>query len=546
MPVLAIHQSLSVSRRVHVSSLAIGLVAMTLFSIASAGCSVFEHSGSDAPRDPIADVKDKDRQLNQREIALEEIKRQVADGSIDAKAARATMKDLIWKGSAPSPLRQQALGVLLSDTSPEAMEDTRNLLRLRLPTEGAWPMVVEISKAIQTRASDPAWRGQTASLIRSYARKVPEPSDAERPERAALLALYPGKSIEEIAFDAFVNPVGSGAPERPSDYVAKTSQAAWELLSRLDPDGQTRNTLIAARGSVGGGASTGGANEPALKEIARASKDLGVVPVTGSELAWLRRALDDKDARNATWWAASFAAVQQLSPSQRAGLQLRHIEGVRWASVHRPEWIRSERSELISELGARLNGRRTYHKTEGVGPGRERSAETLKDWEDQLLWGDVLAILVVDEAIKQPSVVAELFKQAAMDRADESTEYGGLLWSRDQWGQTSTKSASEAAGEPFVARGYQPRPAQRLNDRTFIAPEEMFSDSARALAHYHFHVQTPSNAEYAGPGSGDLEYAQTHGRTCVVVTSVGENAMDVDIYFRKDIVIDLGEIVRAR
>ena len=482
-------------------------------------------------KDPVADIKNKDLQLNQREIALDELWQDTKDGKTEPGVTRETLKDLIWKGGAPAPLRQKALALLLSDTTPEAIADTRHLLLLRLPTEGSWPMVVDICEAIQKRAADPAWRDQTASLVRSYARKVPIPPDPDRPERGALMALYPDRTLDQIVLDVFIDPRANGAPERPDDSASKASASAWDLLARLDPDGSKRTELIAARGTV----------DPALAPIARAAKELGVVPVTGAELTWVKRLLDDKDARSAAWWAEASAAVQRLTPSQRQGLQLRHIEPVRWAAAHRTEWLSAEREDLYNQLQSRLSGRVIHRKFDSGEPvsGKMASKETAKEWKDSLVYGDLLAIMVIDEAVHQPGVMGEFFKQATEDRADTSTEYGGVLWATDMYLQPKTQEA-------FLVRGYQPRPTQRVNDRTFIAPEEMFVDSGRSLAHYHFHVQTDNNAEYAGPGKGDLEYAATNGRSCVVLTSVRAGVMDVDYYQRGGVIVDLGEIVAGR
>lgn len=505
-----------------------GLAAIlgSLLCLLGSGCSAGYES-----KDPVSEVKNKDLQLNQREIALDQLWKDVQEGKVDPKAGRESLKDLIWKGGAPTPLRQKALALLLSDTTPDAMADTRNLLRLRLPTETSWPMIVTICKDIEDRAADPAWQDQTASLIRSYARKVPDPPDADRPERAALLALHPGKPIDDIAVDVFVRTAENGAPANPDDAAQKSANAAWDLLGRLDPDGSKRAATIAERAG----------SEPALAQIGRAARELGVVPVTGSELTWLRRMLGDKDPRAAQWWSETSAAVQQLSPDQRQGLQIRHLEPIRWAAAHRSEWLGSRRVQLMAELTQHLRAR-TIHRKSGdaeSGTGGETSKETVRDWESALAYGDVLAILVLDEAVHQPAVIADLFKQADADLADTTTECGGVIWSTDE-------HPSARTAEPFLARAYPPRPTQRANDRTFIAPEEMFADSARSLAHYHFHVQTWSNAEYAGPGKGDLDYAVNHGRSCLVFTAVKEGILDVDYYQRNGAIIDLGEIHRAR
>ncbi|HMN42928.1 MAG TPA: hypothetical protein PKE29_18960, partial [Phycisphaerales bacterium] len=122
-------------------------------------------------------------------------------------------------------------------------------------------------------------------------------------------------------------------------------------------------------------------------------------------------------------------------------------------------------------------------------------------------------------------------------------------WSADQGGVVpgSVRGAKAVAGPgAFALRSYPPRTTERKDDRTFMAAEAMFKDSPRAIAHYHFHVQKPNNSDYAGPGRGDLEYATTHGRNCLVFTSVREGVMDVDYYQNNGVVIDLGEIAMGR
>lgn len=478
------------------------------------------------------DVLNKDLQANQRIAALESVWADARANPERMPAARQASKDMLWKGSAPQLVRQRALALLLTDTSAEGLADTRKFVRLRLPTEGQWAVVVDFCKAIEVRAGDGAWKNQTASLVRSYARKVPVPADDSRPEKGALLALHPGKDVAAIVFDVFVHPAENGAPKAPDDSVAKSREAAWDLLGRIDPDGSRRAGLAAE--TNGGDAS--------IREINRAAKELGAVPITGSELAWLRGLSDDTDKRNAAWWAGTMRAVAGLGGAQRAGLQMRHLEPVRWSAANQSAWLSMGSEQLLGELTSQLSGRRVWLKTEGLGQMEETSREAVKDWGAKMAWGDVLSALVIDEVVRQPGVSAELFRQAAHDQADAATEYGGVLWSAEQGGAEVGKGTKVGSG--VALREYTPRTTQRRDDRTFIAPEEMFGDSGRSLAHYHFHVQTANNRAYAGPGAGDLEYAQTHGRNCVVFTSVRDGAMDVDYYVRGGIVIDLGEVLR--
>ncbi len=490
---------------------------------------------------PLLDVSDGKLGEDRRLRAIDQAWREVEAGTADREATREALKKLVWTIGRPSDrIRVRALEALLRDSTEAGRADTLNLIRLRLPTEAGWPMIDAMSRAARERADDPAWRALTSPLVRSYARAVPTPPDNDRPERAALLALHNGATADDLAsivFGVFVEPVANGADE--GEMAEKARAAAWELLARLDPQGVQRAAIIASRPDLRG--------HPAVAEIALLRERIGIVPVTGSELDLARRMTATDDPTRGAWWAAAATAVGGLTPEQRAGLALRHVEPVRWATEHRPEWAASGRDELLTHLERRLAGRRTW-RAGGADGGVRAKGETLRDWRDELAWGDLLAILVIDEALHDPAVVAELFAQAAKDRADTSTEYGGLLWAASARCVEAAGGGGRGAGAEsrFLASLFEPRPAQRKNDRTFIAPPEMFEADTRALAHYHFHVQTAANADYAGPGAGDLEFARSHRRSNVVLTSVRAGVLNADYYQWNGAVIDLGEILAPR
>lgn len=522
-----------------------GLMALAASSIAAES-----RSPAAGPEDDVATIMDANAGANKRTKAVERLWAAAESGAYDRASARETLKTVVWKSSAPAPLRQAVYSRLLGDTSPGAAEDTRKLLRLRLPTETQWPVIDDVCKAIAARAGDPAWRELSGALVRSYARRVPTPPDADRPERAALLALYPGESIEQIAFNIYLRPQGevnSGElPGQTPELIEKQRQAAWELLGRLDADGGKRAAMLASAPS----------DEPALRPIVRCARELKVVPVTGSELSWLGRLIEGADAAGGSgdggaWWSEASAAVARLDSEQLKGLQLRHIEPARWAAKNKQEWLSAGRSALLTELESRLEGRRKWRKTADMGESGRLSKEMLKDWRDELAWGDALTILVIDEALRSPGVVTELFQQAQADRADTSTEHGGGIWAVDAvpGGAAAPKWRPSGTGTMFLARAYNPRPGQRVNDRTYTAPEELFvaeGSGGRSLCHYHFHVQTDNNADYAGPGFGDIEYASTHGRACLVFTGVRKGVLNADYYHRGGVMIDLGELAEDR
>jgi len=54
------------------------------------------------------------------------------------------------------------------------------------------------------------------------------------------------------------------------------------------------------------------------------------------------------------------------------------------------------------------------------------------------------------------------------------------------------------------------------------------------------HFQKAGNAEHAGPGVGDLEFARVTRTSCIVFTSIDDRSFDVDYYNHEGAVVDLG------
>ena len=161
--------------------------------------------------------------------------------------------------------------------------------------------------------------------------------------------------------------------------------------------------------------------------------------------------------------------------------------------------------------------------------------ERIGAWRAELVWGDALALLVADEAVRGEGVAAALFAQADADYADRSTEHGGVLDAVSRPGSTE---------DAFEAIGFAPRPAQRTGDRRFVASPELLERGAASLFHYHFHANRIRNADYAGPSEADLLYARDFGRACLVLTLIDERTLGVDYYQPGGARIDLGTIAR--
>lgn len=487
-----------------------------VFPLAIAALLACTGCAGDASRisaDPLMDMRNPDLSIKVRADAVQRAWSASAASTPERAVTRKALKDMVWATSAPEDIRLRAVETLLDDPDPEGLADAREMARLRLATEPSRPVVV----AIASRAADRGWTEFVPALVRSYARPVPGLAEEERAERSAIETLMPGQSVERIAFDVFLNP-----PEDEAPYGQRWDQRAradaWDVLDRIDHDGDWRRRAIAE--GVGAGS-------PVLDQLRTGLRDLRCLPRTGGELLWLDSLLDEKKPENRRWWAEATAAIAKVDAVKAPKLELRHAEVVRWAAARRPELLATSRDDLLSELKRRLSDRRLFRRvaesTDFVRPARE----DLAHWADGLAWPDLLTAVVVDDLVREPTVLASLVQQIGIDRRDTTTEYGGLL--------------ETIGGEPRVTL-FPPRASTRMGDARFIASEDMLARSDRAMAHYHFHAQTDRNERAAGPSVEDLRYAQAHGRTCFILTMVRSGVADFDLYQPNGVVLDLGEV----
>lgn len=470
-----------------------------LTAAALAGCAA-AGSGSGSA---YADLSDGSLGFATRIRAIERSRAEVDEGSLDRGAWRESVKKIAWGAANYEKLRLAAIDALMADDEA----DTRSMLRLMLPREPQWPVIDRIC----TLAAEQGWTEFTPALVRSWSRPVVQPADPDRPERAALLALHPGREVEATVFEVFANPSDDKL------FGDKAREEAWALLCRLDPTGAKAAGYLAAMGD---------SNDPLLADLRAGARDLRAAPTTPEQLQWLR---DLRKPEHASWWAEAASAVGRLGPEQMAGFELRHVAGVLWAAQHEPGWATASRADLLAELRAALEGRRTKQRVAEAVDGNPPPRERLSDNLSKLVWGDALLILIADRSIADPAVVAALHEQADKDREDISTEYGGVL---------------DGGARGFVALSYPPRPSQRVADNRFVASPELLGAGAAALFHYHFHARKADESEYAGPGPGDLEYAKRFGRSCLVFTSLNKDTLNADYYQPNGAVVDLGEVRR--
>lgn len=481
-----------------------------------AGC-----SGSSPPADHAADsgslrgLSSRDGTIDQR-VARMRAAWGVASESADKPAARQRLKDVAWSGAEPFEVRACAVELLASDTETSGVDDTRDLVKLLLPRERSRGMVAMLSRI----CVDNAWQDATPSLVRSYSRVVDAVEEGERAERWALARLNPGVPLFDVAFGVFLDPrTDPGPPGANFDQRARAD--AWTVIARLDPTGGERRRLLAAAP----------ADNPDVRLMKRCAGELAALPDTAAEIAWTQSIFAEASAENRAWRGEVSAAVTTLSDTQKARLALRHLEPLRWAASNQPAWLGRTREELLSEMADRLSGRPHFQRrVERDNQGALRP-EGLADWQAGLAWGDALTLLVLDTVIADPAFIEPLWVQLDQDRADRTTEYGGLI-----------QNIARAGGvRPLL---FVPRSAARAGDQAFPEPEDMIRQGDRAMAAFHFHASQTEMLEAAGPSDGDLRYAATTGRTCLVFTSLRERRLAVDLYTPAGAVIDLGEIPR--
>lgn len=492
-------------------------LSLTLFALGGCG------SNAAKGRDPAQDARSYELASRERRAAVDAL---WSAGQDRPEETREALKKIVWDSRAPQDARLRALELLADDPADPGSVDTRRMLALMLPLEPDRGFIA----AAAGRAVQGNWVDLTPALVRVYARPWKGRPDDERDERRALEALHPGQPIETTLYQVFAAPATGVGPAR--DRAERTRAAAWEGLTRLDPDGSKLAGLL-ARPAL---APEGAQDDRLIVDLRAVLADFGCVPVTASQLRWLgelRRFEDPADgAARRAWWNETKVAVATLRPDQRQGLAMRHLEPVRWAAANRPELLRQDRESILGDLRASLRGRATYLRSGRADTETASPSASLADWESRLAWPDLLAITVVDHALRSPGLADEFWRQAQRDMRDTSTEHGGLL-------------ESTPGADGFRATVFPPRANQRLGDDRFVASDELLAHGGWALAHYHFHAQRIDNQDYAGPGPGDAEFAAQHGRTCLVLTPVRDRQLNVDYYHPGGATIDLGTLRAA-
>ncbi|MBL0869769.1 MAG: hypothetical protein IBJ18_04255 [Phycisphaerales bacterium] len=500
--------------------------ALSLVSLAGA-CASGGGSKSEVVQTPSERIKNEKLTSRQRVQALQDLWDQ---GQADRAGTREQLKSIAWRASIDLNMRLKAMEILLSDKADVNQADTRQMFALMLPPEPSIEMNEFISDAIGANK----WTEAAPALVRAWARPNGR-LDTERAERRALMNLFPGEPVTRVLFRVFVTPPPKESEGTTRQRLEASRSAAWEILTRLDPDGSQRLAMLSDASLT----APSGNDDKLVNDLRAAVNELKVVPLTANQMTWLSelRRFDapapatgasgsDGKARR-EWWQQTASAVGGLNGEQVKGLAMRNLEALRAASVSNDPRLKATRAALLSELRGKLEPRKHTMRTGTQDNGQSWGSESLSDQAEKFTWGDLLTILVIDDQLRDSDTVSELWGHIQRDMKDTTTELGGLFELR-----------GAGTYRPVL---YPPRATARRGDDRYVAPEEMFASAPTALAHFHMHAQRINNRDYAGPGPGDNEFARDQGRACLVITPLGEKRFNVDYYQAGGMALDLGE-----
>lgn len=446
--------------------------------------------------DPVAVMQSPNESPRRLERAME-----MTDASPQDPGRLSALHRIIWVDGFTPDIREQALERLAADD----LENLKVTIRQRLPRIDAWLWLTRLSEIIAERN----WTDLAPALISSWARPtIYEPDDSKRPEFRALVALYGEERVPDVILTTLIE----------SNDIAQQGlrTRCWTLLNRLGY--QARLVALLKEADIP-------ENDLMLIDLRDAARELGVVPRNREEILWVRKL---REPEHAAFWRQARDAVAQLTPERRLELELRDLAIVVSAAVHEPELLSMTKEELFRRVDTHLESTKRHIASRSFDGWEGEFNQRLFEHRDDLTWGDLAAMLIAIRAMQVPEVRTHLFDYADRDHEDRTSEYGGII--------------RLDAQNRFEIREFPPQ--YRMGDIRFNAPQAMFDAGYTGIFHFHFHAQAYQNADYAGPGMGDLQYAESTRANCLVLTFVSRSKLNVDYYRHGRIIVDLGEIER--
>lgn len=455
-------------------------VCLLLAAIELVGCV------SQPVNQPLQVMADRQESLRRRLAAAEQVGS--PDRYADPQAAWLAYERIVFSDRQPEKLRL----TLIDQMAAADVLRFWHIVDDKIVYVDHWPVMQHIFALAESQNYQPF----VGTAVRSYARPSQRFDDADRPERQVIAALYPDQPVDETIWQVFTLENSKWRKR----YDLSHQAAAWVLLQRLASQQAIRDELMQTQGPT-----------PLVRDLQAAANVLDVLPATREQLLWLIALREDAEK-----WSHIEKRVTALTPAQRLGLALRHLATLLRAT---PAQLVMDRAQLAAQVDGRLRQVQIVPRTDpgGMVP---RPPERFDEVRSRLVFADLLVLERIMETLGQPRVRQALLTQAEADRADEHSEYGGVL----TFAQGPVTFTPELGGV----------------DTRYVMPIEGIATLYNELAHYHFQVQEPDHAAYAGPGLGDLRFAQIFGCNAVVFTSVDADTLNADFYLGDGTIVDLG------
>jgi hypothetical protein len=417
------------------------------------------------------------------------------------------LQGLIYRSGYDVDVRRRGLEMLIEIDRARLVRT----LRQRLPRITDKPWLRQVCNWIAHQDWSSAERETLEeALVSSWGRAwtggMPE---AQRPEYQAMAEMVGKDQLVDFVWAQLL------AHNQPSQEAYR--HRCWELLHRLG----ARERLMAAVQELTPDVSA----NPMLKDLHEAAVAFGTVPWNREEILWLRKL---REPERRTFWTQAQGACAAMPEARRLTLRIRDLPTAVAAMRHRPDLAGSTRSAMAQQLERRLQGIQHYSEENAYYKNGRFVEDRVHDHINDLSWGDLAAITLALDALDVVPVLAHLFDYADRDNAETSTEFGGVI-------------ALDGKGR-YEIQEFHPR--VRHHDLRFNAPQEMFDAAYTGLFHFHFHATTHRNRVHAGPGLGDLTYADVTRANCLVLTFIDEDTLNVDWYRHDGVVVDLGCVQR--
>ena len=418
---------------------------------------------------------------------------------IEDEHYRELLQRILWKPGYTNDARMASLERLWA-ADPVA---TTRLIRQQLPRLENWSWLVLLCEWI----ADNEIIELDEALISSWA--IPNmfvEREMERPEYKALARLVGEAKVMDAIFNSLV--------ESNKTWKQGYRTRCWELMHRLDERERLVELLDSERIAD---------DDSFLIDLRKAMTDFGIVPNRREEILWIREIAKPEYI---DFWNESMETLSELNDERRREIEMRDIPiAVSLRRHGEPGDLSRSTRSIVQSVASKIRNKKHYFEQEGGGSYDSRS-ELLATHQHKLTWGDAIALEIALKALNVQQVRSHLFDYAKRDFLDKTTEYGGVI-ALDEKGR-------------FEILEFEPK--IRHHDRRFNASQEMFDSAYTALFHFHFHAQEYRNADHAGPGMGDKNYATNTRANCLVFTYVNEHTMNVDYYRHHGVVVDLGTI----